>query len=92
MNSRRGSTTSPISLEKISSASSSSPTFTCISVRTSRFERGLPELLRVHLAQAFVALHGNALAAGGEDGIQQAAAGRSTGVSAPLRFKLAGVP
>src|SRR5579871_4673169 len=35
MNSRRGSTTSPISLVKMSSASSTSLTFTCMSVRAS---------------------------------------------------------
>ena len=32
-------------------------------------ERGFPELLGVHLAQAFVALHGNAFAAGVFDGL-----------------------
>ena len=36
-------------------------------------ERGLPQLLGVHLAQPLVALHGDALAAGVVDGIEQRA-------------------
>src|SRR5215218_5133079 len=36
-----------------------------------RVERGLPQLLRVHLAQTLVALDRQALASGGEDRVQQ---------------------
>jgi len=36
-----------------------------------RVERGLPELVGVHLAEALVALDGKALAAGGEDRLEQ---------------------
>src|SRR5829696_1320663 len=38
-----------------------------------RVERRFPELVGIHLAQALVALHRDALAAGGEDGSQQIA-------------------
>ena len=73
MNSRRGSTTSPMSFEKISSASFSSPSFTCMSVRDIRIERGLAELPGVHLAKAFVALHGEPGPPCREDRIEEAA-------------------
>ena len=71
MNSRRGSTTSPIRRVKISSATSAWATSTWSSARLVGIERGLPELLGVHLAQALVALDGEALAAGGEDRLEQ---------------------
>src|SRR5215212_4998689 len=34
-------------------------------------ERGFPQLLGIHLAQALVALHGDALAAGGKNGVEK---------------------
>ena len=34
-------------------------------------ERGFPELFGVHFAEALVALHGDALARGGEDGFEE---------------------
>src|SRR4030095_8279494 len=77
MNSRRGSTTSPISRVKISSATSASATSTWSRARlecasaVGGIERRLPELVGVHLAEALVALDGEALAAGGEDRLQQ---------------------
>ena len=56
MNSRRGSTSSPISFVKTSSASSSSSTRTCRSVRASGSRVVSQSWLGVHLAQALVAL------------------------------------
>ena len=61
MNSRRVSTVSPISVENTSSASSAWLTFTCSSARVG-IERRCPELIGIHLAQAFVALNGDPLA------------------------------
>ena len=57
MNLRRGSTSSPISVEKISSASTASSMRTCKQHASFRIHRGFPELLRIHLAQTFVALN-----------------------------------
>ena len=71
MNSRRGSTMSPISLTKMSSASSTSRIFTCRSGAGLAVEGRLPELVLVHLAKALVALEGHALAAGGVDRLEQ---------------------
>ena len=85
MNSRRGSTTSPISLVKMSSASSTSLTLTCSSERAFGVERGLPELLGVHLAEAFVALQRQALAAGVGHRLEEVDAARGSAVSSSLR-------
>ena len=63
MNSRRGSTFSPISMRNISSAFSASSSCTCSSVRFVRVERRLPQLLGVHLAQALEARDRQALLA-----------------------------
>jgi hypothetical protein len=56
MNSRRGSTLSPMSTEKTLSASRLSPTRTLSRTRLGVVHRGLPQLLGVHLAEALVAL------------------------------------
>src|SRR2546422_129379 len=66
MNTRRGSTLSPIRPSKIVLASATSFTFTCNS------ERAPPGLVRVHLARALVALQRDALAAGGGHRLEQA--------------------
>jgi hypothetical protein len=71
MKSRRGSTTSPISRVKISSVTSASSTLTCSSDAVVGIERGFPQLLGVHFAQALVARDRQALAAGGEHGVEQ---------------------
>ena len=84
MNSRRGSTTSPISLTKMSSASSTSLIFTCNRERAFAVERRLPELVLVHLAEALVALQGHALAPGGVDGVEHSV-GPATWISSPRR-------
>ena len=56
MNSRRGSTASPISVVKMSSAATASSMRTCSRRRDFGIDRRLPELRRVHLAEALVAL------------------------------------
>jgi hypothetical protein len=62
INSRRGSTTSPINLTKISSASSASLILTCSSDRASLSSIVFPKLIRIHFTEAFIALHlGNSL-------------------------------
>ncbi len=71
MNSRRGSTTSPISVVKISSASSAWSTLHLEERADGRIERGLPELLGVHLAETLVALDREALAAERQDRLDQ---------------------
>ena len=53
---RRDSTSSPIRVEKISSAAAASSRVTCSSVRVVGVHRGLPQLLVVHLAETLVAL------------------------------------
>ena len=63
MKSRRGSTTSPMSVENTSSASSVWLDPDLEEGARLGIEGGLPELLRVHLAEALVALDGDALAA-----------------------------
>ena len=60
---RRGSTSSPISLAKMSLASSISFTFTWSSARASTSSVVSQSWLGVHLAQAFVALQREPLAA-----------------------------
>ena len=63
MKSRRGSTRSPIRVEKVSSAESAWLTRTCSSERDLGVERRFPQLLGVHLAEALVAVDLDAAAA-----------------------------
>ena len=63
MNLRRASTSSPISVVKMFSVSVRSSSFTSQQCAALGIHGGFPELLRAHLAQAFVALHGIFLAA-----------------------------
>ena len=65
MNSRRGSTWSPIRVRKMSSAPETSSIFTCNSVRFVGVERGVAQLFGVHFAQAFEAGDRQAFFAGG---------------------------
>ena len=53
---RRDSTSSPIRVEKISSAAAASSMVTWSRVRVLGIHRGLPQLLVVHLAETLVAL------------------------------------
>ena len=57
MNLRRFSTSSPISVVKISSHCTRSSTETLSKVRVSAFIVVRPQLLRVHFAEPFIALH-----------------------------------
>ena len=85
MNSRRGSTSSPISAreQRVGVGRVVDPD---LQQRARvRVERRFPELLGVHLAQALVALHREALAAGGEDRVEQRAAGRRSSRTLSLR-------
>ena len=67
MNSRRGSTSSPIRMVKIWSASTASSTVHLQQRALRRVHRRLPELLRVHFAEALVALDREALAGASRD-------------------------
>ncbi len=71
MKSRRGSTTSPISLVKMSSASARSSILTLQEGAGFRVKRGFPKLFGVHLAQTLVALERKALFPFGKDRLQQ---------------------
>ena len=71
MNLRRGSTWSPISVVNIRSAAGWSSALTCSSVRLVGIHRGLPQRVRVHLAEAFVAVDRDALFAGGDEELDQ---------------------
>ena len=71
MNSRRGSTTSPIRVSKRVVGLVGLVDLDLEQGALVRVERGLPELLRVHLAQALVALDREALAAGQEQRLDQ---------------------
>ena len=62
MNSRRGSTWSPISIEKIWSAAAASSSVTCCERAAGRVHRRLAQLVGVHLAEALEALQLDALA------------------------------
>ena len=62
MNFRRGSTSSPINVEKISSASYGVLDLHLQQRAGVGIHRGLPQLLGVHLSKAFVALDVQALA------------------------------
>ena len=73
MNSRRGSTLSPIRMRNSSSAPETSSIRTCNSVRLVGIERGVAQLFGVHFAQAFEAGDRQAAFAGRADGRQQAA-------------------
>ena len=75
MKSRRGSTTSPIRVEKTCAASSASVTRTCSSVRTAGSSVVLPELVGVHLAQALEALDRQPPPAVRQDAVERAEAG-----------------
>ena len=72
MNSRRGSTMSPISWSKMYVGLVDLLDLHLQQRARVGVERGLPELLRVHLAQALVALQRDALAAGGDHRLEQA--------------------
>ena len=91
MNSRRGSTTSPISREKMSSASSPSLDLHLQQRARVEVERRLPELLRVHLAQTLVALQREALAAGRHHRVEQLARAVHHERLASLRLSVAGL-
>ena len=90
MNSRRGSTTSPISLVKMSSASARSSTLTCKQRARLGVQRGFPQLVGVHLAQTLVALQGQALLALGQDRLSSRSIGPWIGCSRSLRTSRAG--
>jgi hypothetical protein len=92
MNSRRGSTTSPISLANRDSPASS--TFAHLDAQHGAgvgVERRLPQLLRVHLAQPLVALQRQPLVAEVEDA-SSSAMGPRTMVSVSRRLSLAARP
>ena len=72
MNCRRGSTRSPISWSNSTLASSHFLDADLQQRARIDVERGLPQLLGVHLAQPFVALHGDALAPGAGERFEQA--------------------
>ena len=71
MNSRRGSTTSPISFANRSSASSACSTFTCSSVRAFSSSVVSHSCDGIHFAQAFVALQRQTLPPPLQHGVQQ---------------------
>ncbi len=71
MNFRRGSTWSPISVVNIWSASVWSSARTCSSVRFVGIHRRGPQRVRVHLAEALVAVDGDALLAGGDEELDE---------------------
>ena len=73
MNSRRGSTMSPISLAKISSASARVADLDLQQRAHIGIERRLPKLLGIYFAQTFVALQIDALAARLVNGFEQRA-------------------
>ena len=88
MNSRRGSTMSPISLTKISSASSPSLIFVLRQRPRVTIERRLPQLFGVHFAQSFVALDvRNALLPSRHHDVEQIARHRDLRFLAPARKK-----
>ena len=60
---RRGSTSSPMRMVKISSTPVMSSSLTCNSVRVFRIHRRFPQLIGIHFAQSFVALDAEALLA-----------------------------
>ena len=71
MNSRLGSTSSPMRRENRESGVGCVRHLDLQQRAGVRVERGFPQLLRVHLAQSLVALQGQPLAAGREDGVEQ---------------------
>src|SRR5213075_1061580 len=68
MNARRGSTCSPMSVEKISSEATASSIRTR---RSPRAHRGFPQLCRIHLPQTLVTLDCDARARLGEQPVER---------------------
>ena len=93
MKARRGSTWSPISIEKMRSAAAASSSVTCASVRVGGVHRRFAELLGVHLAEALEALQLDALLRDASSR-PRAAPRRRARVSraSPRRTSKAGVP